>query len=103
MSSLKDFFKPEFESSKPYHGFKNLAHGKYKIVRFKLVNNKYPRDDDASGSTNPSVAVMVELENEVLFLPQHLARKFNSNPDIVRQINDSGITFYLYFGGKHLG
>lgn len=105
MSNLKDFFKPEFESSKPYRGFKELAHGRHKIIRFKLVRNKFAADAESEGSSSTSspISVMVELEDEVLFLPQHLGRKFNNNPETVRQINESGITFYLYFAGKHNG
>lgn len=104
MSHLKDFFRPEFESSKPYHGFRELARGKHRIVRFKLVRNKFAREEsEASGSAVSPMAIMVELENEVLFLPKHLARKFAGNPDSVREINECGITFYLYFAGKRNG
>lgn len=100
MSSLKDFFRPEFDSSKPYRGFTELPHGKYRIVRFKLVKNKFAKGDKGSeDSPRSSTAVMVELEDQVLFLPQHLARRFQENPGSMREINTSDITFYLYFGG----
>lgn len=102
MSQLKDFFRPEFESSKPYHGFKELSRGKHRILKFKLVRNKFAKEAASEGeaTTSSQWSIMVELEDQVLFLPQHLARKFNNSPDTVRQINESGITFYLYFGGK---
>lgn len=104
MSNLKNFFRPEFENSKPYHGFKELARGMHKIIRFKLVKNKFAKSEaEAGGSANPPASVIVELKNEVLFLPQHLARKFNNDPNIISQINESGITFYLYFAGKRHG
>lgn len=104
MSNLKDFFRPEFESSKPYHGFTELARGRHRIVRFKLVRNKFAKDEpEPDGSMSSPISVMVELEDEVLFLPAHLARKFQNDPNIVRQINESGITFYLYFAGKRNG
>lgn len=104
MSHLKKKFRPEFESSKPYHGFKELAHGKHRIVRFKLVKNRFAKNEaEADGTTSSPWSVMVELEDEVLFLPQHLARKFSNNADTVREINECGITFYLYFGGKRHG
>lgn len=104
MSNLKSFFRPEFESSKPYHGFKELTRGKHRIIRFKIVRNKFAKEGlEADGSASSQWSVMAELENEVLFLPQHLARKFNNSAETVRAVNESGITFYLYFGGRRHG
>lgn len=72
MSTLRDFFKSDFENPKPYKGFKNLSRGVYKIFKFKMVKNKFIKD----GGDSSKFSVMVELENQVLFLPQHLAKKF---------------------------
>lgn len=40
--------------------------------------------------------VMKELENEVVFLPQHLTKKFQSDPNLIRTINESGMTHSLH-------
>lgn len=61
------------------------------------------KEVELDGSLSSPVSVMVELENEVLFLPQYLARKFNTDTNTVREINESGITFYLYFKGRTNG
>lgn len=111
MSNLKDFFKPVFEDGKPYKGFKSLARGKHRIFLFKLVENNFNKNKKFKSNKNkreadPDVSnysILVELEKEVLFLPQHIGKKFKDDPEVVKAINESGIAYYLHFGGMRNG
>lgn len=80
MNDLRDLFKPEFESTKPYRGFKNLAQGRHKIIKFELVKNRFSSDGEGQPSASARFCVMIELQDEVLFLPTHLAKKINNDP-----------------------
>lgn len=85
-------------ASKPYNGFSNLEHGFYKIEKFRLVKNKMYKAD----AEIPKLKriLLVELEEEVLFLPEYFAVNFNDDEAKVEELNNDGITKYLYFGGK---
>lgn len=45
--------------------------------------------------------VLVELKEEVLFLPEHFAINFQKeNEKLLDSLNQDGVKKYLYFGGK---
>lgn len=83
--------------NKPYNGFSKLPHGYHKIVGFKLTKNKYAADDDQGNKKS----ILVELKNEILFLPQYFTESISE--DDINDINSSNEILYLYFGGKREG
>lgn len=87
-------------SSKPYYGFKELPHGNHKIELFRLVKNKHfdPKEPKSLART-----LLVELENQILFLPEYFAAGLNDDDDKIRELNDDPTVKYLYFGGKREG
>lgn len=84
--------------NKPYHGFSKLPHGYHEIVCFKLTKNKYAAADDEQENKK---SIIVELKNEILFLPKYFTE--NINEDDINDINSSNEILYLYFGGKREG
>lgn len=42
----------------------------------------------------------MELADQVLFLPEYFARKFEDDDDKIAELNSNGIKKYMYFGGK---
>lgn len=83
--------------NKPYFGFSQLPHGYHKIVKFRWVKNKmYKMDSEKPGLKR---TVLIELADQVLFLPEYIARKFNDDDEKIAELN-SGITIFLYFGGR---
>lgn len=89
----EDPFGPE----KPYYGFKNLQPGNYEILSFRFVHNQY---HDASNERSPRRIVLIELEEQVLFLPPYMALKLRDDDDILEGYNNDGIKRYLCFGGR---
>lgn len=94
MNALKKL--EELKPNKPYHGFAKLSVGFHQIERFRIVKNKFFKKGDDSNKS-----ILVELKDEVLFLPQYFWQKLNDE-DICElnssiNINDN---VYLYFGGK---
>lgn len=96
MSSAFDLLTA-FNNIKPYNGFKNLDPGYYEIERFRLVKNKMFKDDKKCRLKR---VLMVELKEEVLFLPEYFAVPFNDDDAKVDELNKDGIKKYLYFNGK---
>lgn len=85
MNVLKKLNQPL--SSKPYNGFKNLDIGYHKIMCFReSVGKAYGR------------SVIVELKDEIVFMPAYLADKLDA--DDISDLNNCEETMYLYFGGK---
>lgn len=84
MNVLKKINQPQ--SDKPYHGLPKLALGFHKIECFRISDGKYGK------------SVIVELENEVIFLPSFISRNL-VNQDI-DDLNSCKETMFLYFGGK---
>lgn len=84
------------QAGKPYKGFPNLSIGNHKIVKFKLVRNVYHEQSEGSSKR----VILIELEDQILFLPQYFAVKFNNDAKKVDELNNDGIVKYLYFGGK---
>lgn len=85
--------------NKPYHGFANLSVGYHGVVRFRIVKNKYGNVGEGSGKS-----ILVELDNQVLFLPQYFWQTI-SESDIsdLNSLINGGENVYLFFGGKPKG
>lgn len=83
--------------SKPYKGFTKLMHGNHEIYRFRLVKNK---QYNAQAEKSLKRVLLVELKDEVLFLPAYFAEKFNDSDKLVEELNTDGIKKFLFFGGK---
>lgn len=79
--------------SKPYQGFAKLNIGYHKIVCFRLVPNKFAKENNRDEKS-----ILVELEEEVLFLPQYFMNVLNK--DDINELNSVDEIHYLYFGGK---
>lgn len=98
-SSRMNILKKLEDSSanKPYNGFAKLHPDFYRILSFRCVKNKFGVKTDGSNRS-----VIVELEDEILFLPQHFCQKL-TNEDIyeLNSCIESDENFYLFFGGKH--
>lgn len=91
MNALKKI--SEEKANKPYYGFAKLAKGHHKIESFRFVKNKFAKKSEKEAKT-----ILVELKNQVIFLPQHFSVKLNQ-ADIL-ELNSSAESIYLYFGGK---
>lgn len=98
MSSAFNLISSIGGASKPYHGFSKLDLGYYEIERFRFVKNKLYNPN----VENPRLkrVLLVELKEEVLFLPEYFATNFNDDDAKVEELNSDGVKKYLYFGGK---
>lgn len=83
--------------AKQYLGFEKLKLGYHEIERFKLAKNRYykPKSD------NPGVqmCLTVELDDQVLYLPEHISRQFDGQVKKVEELNKDGVKKFLYYGG----
>lgn len=79
---------------KPYYGFTKLSIGFHKIISFRLVKNKFAKKGEKQ-----SKSIVVELQNEILFLPQYFSE--NLSEDEINGLNECDESVYLYFGGKN--
>lgn len=86
MNALKKM--QEASPSKEYRGFNKLKIGYHQINCFRIVKTKF-------GKT-----ILVELDNEVLFLPPYFVENMGEEDiaELNLTINDENI--YLYFGGR---
>lgn len=94
MSVLKKL--EEVQPHKPYNGFAKLSIGFHQIENFRIVKNKFGKKVDDSNKS-----ILVELKDEVLFLPQYFRQNFSD--DDIRELNseiEKEENIYLYFGGK---
>lgn len=82
----------EASDMKPYNGFSKLSRGHHEILRFRMVKNKYSKKDDCKHS------IIVELENEIVFLPKYFAVALKESD--IEELNTDGQKKYLFFGGK---
>lgn len=85
MSSALNLLRSFGTDSKPYIGFTRLPHGYHEIERFRLVLEE---------------VLLVELKDQVLFLPSYFAVSFQGNHERVEELNSDGIKKFLFFGGK---
>lgn len=72
-----------FEEPKPYYGFANLAVGNYEIKKFRLVRNKFYNKKDP---LTEKKALVVELEDQILFMPTYFAFKFIEDETLIDEI-----------------
>lgn len=100
MSSAFDLLK-SIGDGKPYNGFAKLKIGNYEILNFRLVNNKMYKEKKEGEEKNNILKriLMVELKDQVLFLPQYFARQFNDDDEKIDELNNDGIKKFLFFGG----
>lgn len=82
---------------KPYLGFSNLRIGHYEVVKFKLVKNKLYNPN--AEKPLAKLVLMVELKDQVLFLPQYFATSINLDEEKVAELN-GGEKKFMFFGGK---
>lgn len=82
---------------KPYLGFKQLSIGNHEIVKFRVVTNKQYREG-APDTTKK--ALLVELEDQVLFLPHYFFEEVECDEEKVYELNKDGVKKYLFFGGE---
>lgn len=85
----------DLKPNKLYHGFAKLSIGYHEIRCFRSVRNKFGKKGGSGKS------IIVELEDQILFLPQYFWQKLNEND--LQELNSSienGEYVYLYFGGK---
>lgn len=94
--SAFDLLNTTWEEPKPYFGFTKLAHGNYEIVKFRLVKNKLYKPDNGK---LPRI-LLVELEDQILFLPEYFARRFKDDDSKVDELNNDGVKKFLHFGGS---
>lgn len=86
------------KDNKPYRGFSKLPLGNHLILNFRTVKNKFCKKGD------PAKTILVELQNEVVFLPNHFMQKI-SEPELklLNELIEEGQNVYLFFGGKTEG
>lgn len=95
MNALKKL--KEVQPNKPYNGFAKLKIGYHEIVNFRAVKNKYGKKNEGSNQS-----ILIELQDEVLFLPQYFWQKINN--DDITELNSAigaGEKVYLFFGGRN--
>lgn len=86
----------ELKQNKDYRGFAKLSIGFHKIEQFRIVKNKFGKKTEGTEKS-----ILIELEDEVLFLPQYFREKLDEED--IRKLNatiESKENVYLYFGGK---
>lgn len=87
-----------FPSAKPYRGFANLPEGNHEIHHFRWVKNKHYRSDAEKKSLER--VLLVELKDEILFLPEYFAKNFDNSDELIDQLNNDGVKKFLAFNGK---
>lgn len=98
MCSALNLIRSSGYSEKPYLGFKKLSPGNYEIKVFKLIKNKmYTK---IRRNTSLKQVILVELVDQVLFLPEYFAQNMQNRQDKIEELNNSNIKHFLNFGGK---
>lgn len=87
-----------FDISKPYYGFADLQVGNYEIISFKFVQNKWY---DSEKKNSLKRILMVELSDQVLFLPAIFAKNFNDDDAVLEAVNNDKIKRFLCYRGKN--
>lgn len=94
MNALKKL--QEVAPNKPYLGFAKLSLGFHQIFNFRSVKNKFGKKGEGSAKS-----IMVELDEQVLFLPQYFSQKINEED--MSELNagiEKNESVYIYFGGR---
>lgn len=87
----------QLDNVKPYNGFVKLAIGYHSIERFRDVKNRFVKNEGVPGRT-----ILVELKNEVVFLPQYWSEKIALlGIDKLNEQLENKREIFLYFGGKY--
>lgn len=88
----------QYPNQKPYFGFSRLALGHHSVVGFRIVKNKLYRAD----SEKPGLpkTLLVELEDQVLFMPDYISKVFIDDEQKVAELNSDNIKKVLFFGGR---
>lgn len=81
-------------NNKPYNGFTKLSEGFHEIVCFRATKNKFAKKGEGS-----SKSIIVELKDEIVFLPQYFGTKISESD--IKELNASKEKIFLYFGGKN--
>lgn len=102
MSALDLLNSTSFEEGKPYYGFSKLPIGNHEILKFRVVNNKQYMPNNVK--TGLKHAILIELKDQVLFLPPYFSNKFvGEDGDIcvakVNELNGDMDKTFMYFGG----
>lgn len=99
MSSALDLLQSSNNPLKPYKGFSQLEHGDHRIFSFRLVNNRHYKEVDGTGF-NLKRVLLVELADQVLFLPEYFAAPFLDDEQKVAELNKDKKIKYLCFRGS---
>lgn len=84
MNSFKKL--SQIGESKKYYGFSKLPLGFHKIICFRLIKNKFVKNESEK-------TIVVELDSEVLFLPSYFSKIMSE--DDIKNINIDGETKYF--------
>lgn len=97
MSALSLLQACQDSEQKPYKGFSQLPIGNHEIVKFRFVANEmYNKKKENSLKR----VILIELADEVLFLPEYFAVGLNDDSSKIDELNKDGIKKFLCFGGK---
>lgn len=104
MSAMDLLTSPPSSSSvdagrKPYKGFSRLPYGYHEVFNFRLVKNKLYNPNVVNQNKLKRV-LLVELVDQVLFLPQQFAYNFEDSDEKVNELNTDGVKKFMFFGGK---
>ena len=96
MSSALELLQGIKQYSKPYKGYSKLPVGAYEVLSFRLVNNK---NYDKRNHNSPKKTIIVEIDDQVLFLPDYFVLALKEDEKKVQELNTDGVRKYLFFGG----
>lgn len=101
MSALNLLKSTQFTQGKPYLGFSKLTNGNHKVYEFRVAKNKQYKSDNKDKNMYKE-CILVELADQVLFLPGSYTKRFvdeqgNVMQDKINELNKTSL--YLYFGG----
>lgn len=77
--------------------FSKLARGHYEVECFRFVKNKFYKPDSADPGVKRSL--LVELKDQVLFLPKYFAERLRDSDEKLMELN-SGEKKFLFYDGK---
>lgn len=83
-------------NQKPYVGFTKLDHGLYEVVGFRFIKNRFYKE---GSSSDVKRTLLVELNDQVLFLPSYFAKRLNDSDEKLNALN-AGEKKYMHFEGK---
>lgn len=84
---------------KPYNGFAKLTNGYRSIEKFRAVKNRFGKKSEDG---DPGQTILVELKDQVVFLPQYWCEKISpSDMEEMNKMIQDKQEVYLYFGGKY--